>query len=382
MAQVTNKSKVKADGASSPNRPERILSVDVLRGFDMFWLCGGTGFALALAKLFGGPLKEPLMKQFDHPEWFGFTFYDLIFPLFVFIVGMSVVFSLGSRLKQGGARAAYPRLIRRFILLFLLGVLYYGGMKNAWSDIRWLGVLQRLALCYLFTGILFCHLGPRSLAAVCAGILIGYWALLCFIPLPGAKAISWAVAENWACYLDNLLLPGRKYDGTWDPEGLLSTLPAVSTCLLGVFAALLLRNENVSPSRKLLWFIVGGLAMAAIGGLWGYQFPVIKKIWTSSYVLVTGGLSFALLGLFYLIVDIWKIQWWTAPFVWIGANPITIYLLRNVMNFNELADRFVGGSIAASVSEDTAYLLRMAVSLALSLLLLRFLYKRGIFLRV
>jgi predicted acyltransferase len=362
---------------------DRILSVDVLRGFDMFWLVGGSGLAMAALKLCGGEVAEALALQFKHVDWVGFRFYDLIFPLFVFIVGMSVVFSLGKVVERDGMAAAYKRILRRFVLLFLLGVFYYGGFSHDWPEIRWMGVLQRLALCYLFAGVLFCHLRTRWLVAVCAGLLIGYWVWLVFIPVPGQDAVSWAKDVHWPAYIDDALLPGRRYfDGKWDPEGILSTIPAVGTCLLGVFAAQVLISKSVSVKRKLLFFIAGGAVMVAAGYLWGLQFPIIKKIWTSSYVLVAGGYSMILLGIFYLIVDVCKIQWWTTPFVWIGANPLTIYLLRNMIEFNDLAKRLVGDSLGAVIGENMVHCLQMAVSLAFSLLIVRFLYRKKIFLRL
>jgi predicted acyltransferase len=373
---------MKRTGIHAVPANERILSVDVLRGFDMFWLVGGTGLALAIVRLCGEPCRSLLLPQFDHAKWIGFTFYDLIFPLFVFIVGMSLVFSLGTLLRDKGRWAAYKRMIRRATLLYLLGLFYYGGLSYPWSEIRWLGVLQRLALCYFFAGLLFCHLSTRGLVVACAAILLGYWALLGFVPVPGHDAIPWAQGENWATYIDAHFLPGRKHEGVWDANGILGTAPAVGTCLLGVLAARLLQNASTPDKHKVIYLVAGGAVMAALGWLWHIEFPVIKKIWTSSYVLVAGGYSCMLLGFFYLILDVWKIRWWTAPLVWIGANPLTIYLARNIADFNKLADRFVGGSLAASLRPDVAYLFQMLVSLALSLALVGFLYRKRIFLRV
>lgn len=363
-------------------KQERIVCVDVLRGFDMFWLVGGSGVALAVARFLPEPLKTAISDQFEHVDWAGFRFYDLIFPLFLFIVGMSVVFSLGTLVANQGRAQAYRRILRRFVLMFLLGVLYSGGMTHVWPEIRWLGVLQRLALGYLFAGLLFCHLNWRGLLNVCVVLLLAYWALLSFVPLPGHTTVSWERGENWACYLDAMYLPGRLHDGGWDPEGLLSTIPAIATALLGTLSAQFLISPRFSPMRKFTCFMAAGIAMAAAGYLWGLQFPVIKKIWTSSYVLVAGGYSVLLLGLFYLIVDIWQIRWWTAPFVWIGINPLTIYLLRNFMDFNKFAERFVGGSVAAAVGTDGAYLLQTSVSLALSILVVWYLNRKRIYLRV
>ncbi|MBP7430881.1 MAG: DUF5009 domain-containing protein [Candidatus Hydrogenedentes bacterium] len=360
----------------------RVAAVDVLRGFDMFWLIGGTGFGIALARLLGGDIGAVLETQFEHAQWIGFRFYDLIFPLFVFLVGMSLVFSLEKRLQTGGRWAAYKRLLRRAVLLYLMGLVYYGGVSKEWPDIRLLGVLQRLALCYLFAGILFIHLRPRGLIIACFFCLIGYWALLSFVPVPGTGQISFDENANWAWYLDKQFLPGHKHYGDYDPEGLLSTIPSVATCLLGVFAAFLLRTAALTPWRKVLLFIGGGACLVAVGHLWGLQFPVIKKIWTSSYVLVAGGYSFALLGFFYMVVDIFGFRAWARPLLWIGANPLTIYMAKNIVDFNALALRFVGGDVQRLAGEDWGYLLQTGVSLALALLVVWFLYRRKIFLRL
>ena len=362
--------------------PRRMVSVDALRGFDMFWLVGGTGLALAIVKLFSPRVQEVLLPQFDHCKWAGCHFYDLIYPLFIFVVGMSVVFSLEKYKGSGINRGAYKRIARRFVLLFLLGVLFYGGFNRPWPDIRLLGVLQRIAICYLVAALLYYHFSIETLAGVAAGLLIGYWALFTFIPVPSTGVCSFTVDANWHRFMDELLLPGRKYDGTWDNNGLLATLPAIATCLLGVFAALLIKSDRIPDKRKLAVCIGGGILMVVLGWLWGFQFPVIKRIWSPSYVLVAGGYSYVFLGFFYLVVDVWQYRKWVQPFVWIGANPLTIYLAREFADFNEFSERFVGGSIANAAGPDIAYLLKMTVSLALSLLVVWFLYRKKIFLRV
>jgi predicted acyltransferase len=363
-------------------KSQRILSVDALRGFDMFWIVGGEGVVIAIIKLFGVPAQKALLPQLDHAPWAGFTFYDLIFPLFVFLVGMSTVFSLGKLISTSGKKAAYQRLIRRFMLLFLMGIFYYGGLANKWPEIRLLGVLQRISLCYLSTGILFIHFRLRGLIITFVILLVSYWAFLTFIPVPGQSEISFAEGQNLTNYLDSQYLIGRKWDGKWDPEGLLSTLPAIATCLLGVFVALLLKNQSLAEKKKVYYLIGGGILSLILGYLWGLQFPIIKKIWTSSYVLVAGGYSCLSMGIFYLVIDIWKIQKWTLPFIWIGTNAITTYMARNILDFDGLAARFVGGDLQNALGQQWGLLLLAAVSLALTLLLIRFLYQRKIFLRV
>jgi predicted acyltransferase len=204
----------------------------------------------------------------------------------------------------------------------------------------------------------------------------------------GADRLTGVVGPglNLANYIDQRYLPGRKYDGTWDPEGLLSTLPAVATCLLGVLAGLLLRTGAVAPRRKVAWLVGAGAVLAGLGWLWGLQFPVIKKIWTSSYVLVAGGYSAILLGVFYQAIEIWNRRTWAAPFVWIGSNAITIYMAAGIVDFRGLARRFAGGNVEQfadrAVTPGAGRLLISALAVGLIVLLARFLYRRQIFLRV
>jgi predicted acyltransferase len=377
---ATAKGEVPA-GGSGDSSGDRVLSVDALRGFDMFWIIGAAGVVKALHAMGDNAVLNFFATQLGHKDWAGFAFEDLIFPLFVFLVGISLVFSLGRLIAREGRFAAHERLFRRFVLLFLLGLFYYGGFSNPWPEIRLLGVLQRLALCYLFAGLLFCHLKPRGLIIVFLALLVGYWAWLTFVPVPGLGRASFAKGENWACYIDRLYLPGRKHYDTWDPEGILSTLPAIASCLLGVFAGLILTNPAYGSKHRMLYFFGGGIALVLLGTLWGLQFPVIKKIWTSSYVLLAGGYSCLLLGAFYLVMDVWKFRLWARPFLWIGSNALTIYLAVNIVEAPKLAERFVGGDIHTRCG-PYGDLLVTAVSLGLVLLLARFLYRRQIFLRV
>lgn len=372
---------VSAESAATPAF-ERIVSVDVLRGFDMLWLVGGAGVALGIGRVAGDPINAFIVRQFEHAKWEGFYFYDLIFPLFVFLAGMSIVFSMGRKVHERGRAVTLLGLVRRCAIMFALGILYSGGLSQPWPEVRLMGVLQRIALSSLIAGILFCFLDWRGLAAAFALSLLAYWALLSFVPPPGHDAASWAEGENWACWFDARFLPGHKHYGTYDPEGILSTIPAACTCLLGVLAGLFLKTERFRPIQKAAGFFAAGVALAALGYLWGYQCPIIKKIWTPTYVFVAGGYSLMLLGIFYFVVDVAKIRWWTAPLIWIGVNPLTIYLARNFVEFNKLTERLAGGSISNALGEDSGYLLRMCVSLGLSLLFVWFLNRKRIYLRL
>ena len=367
-------------------RVERVVSVDALRGFDMFWILGGEEVIHSLTKVFPNRVTGTLSYEFDHAKWEGFRFYDMIFPMFVFIVGVSMVFSLGKLLRARGRAAAVRRVVVRGVVLYLLGLLYYGGFDATFARIRPMGVLQRIALAYLFGGLLFCVLRPRMLALATAALLLGYWALLSFVPLPGADHVSFRERENWPNWFDAHYMPGRQWDGDHDPEGILGTFPAVANCLLGVFAGLLLKDPRVAPTRKVGALLCAGVAGVVAGYVWGLQFPVIKKLWTSSFVLVACGYATLLLALFYLVIDVQGWRRWCMPFVWIGTNAITLYLLFQFVEFPAIAARLVGApgsDLHASLHLHRfgGLLLSVAV-VGLVLLLARFLYRRQIFLRV
>ncbi len=348
----------------------------------MFWIVGAEELVRGLQKFAGdGGLLGLIAQQLHHQAWAGFRFEDLIFPLFVFIAGVSLVFSVEKTLRQTDRRTATVRIIRRAALLYFLGILYYGGFSTPFEKIRLLGVLQRIALCYLFAGLLFCYLKPKALVGAFVGLLVGYWALMSFVPVPGHGAGNFAEGANLANYVDQQYLPLRKHDGDHDPEGLLSTLPAIGSCLLGVFAALILKNPAFSDRKKVTHLALGGLACLAAGWLWHLNFPVIKKLWTSSFVLVAGGYSCLLLAAFYQVIDVWKFQRWAQPFVWIGVNPITIYFGGKFIDFEGMAKLFVGGPVGAALGQYGELVLALA-SLGFGFWFLRFLYQRRIFLRV
>ena len=428
--------------APAPASPiaERLTSLDALRGFDMFWILGGDALMRGLGKISKSPVAQTLSEQLRHAKWHGFTFYDLVFPLFLFIVGVSIVFSLERVVQKHGRAGAMKRILVRGALLFVLGVIYNGGIKNGdWDSVRYAGVLQRIAVCYVVVGTLFVLVRWRGLLAALVVALAGYWALMSFVPVrdfslekgrlqrlraetrpaaaeppppaPGQQqqqqqplrpsqttllaetaeapfdaTTTWVNGKfepgvNLANHVDFRHLPGRKYDGVYDPEGLLSTLPSVATCLLGVFAGLLLRRRGLAPQRKVLWLMGAGLAAVLLGFLWGRQFPVNKNLWSSSFVLVAGGYSALLLGGFYQIIDVWKKDRWAAPFIWIGVNPIALYMVSSIVDMKALAERFVGGPIKAGLGAYGEIVVALAMS-GLFILLAWFLYRRRIFLKV
>jgi len=384
----------------------------------MMWILGGDSLAYALNKTGSIGITRLIGEQLEHVEWAGFHFYDLIFPLFVFIVGVSIVFSLSRTIEQHGRNEALKRIFKRSLLLFGVALLYSGGFTTLWPDIRLLGVLNRIALCYFFASLLYCYVPRRGLVAICAALLVGYWALMTFVPFPDLRRVdangellspamnitnatntaqlNWQTTNtikgvfepglNFANYIDQKYLPGKKWEKTWDPEGMLSTLPAIATCLLGVFAGLFLKDSRADDRKKVLWLVGTGAVGVVIGFAWSNQFPVVKKIWSSSFVLVAGGYSAILLGVFYLVVDVWKFQTWCQPFIWIGMNPITLYLTENVVGFRKVANRFLGGDVKqffdTTVTSGFGDLVLSFGEIGLAILLAWWLYRRKIFLRL
>jgi len=313
---------------------------------------------------------------------------------------VSIVLSLPRLLQRNGRARTYVRVFRRALILYGLGLIFYGGISHHWSDIRLLGVLQRIALCYLFASLLFLNLRVRGIIVVLAVLLVGYWALMTFAPVPGIGAGSFAPDANLTNWIDAHYLLGWKWDVTRDPEGLLSTLPAIGTCLLGVLAGLLLTDPRLQGGQKSLLLIAAGIPLIVAGYLWGLQFPIIKVIWTSSFVLVAGGYSLMLLGVWHQIIDVWGYKRWATIFIWLGANAITLYFINNVTadqfamrfagstasTFELFATRFVGGDFAALldrlVTPSTGTFVVRILGLVFAILLARFLYRRKILLRV
>jgi len=371
---------------------QRLVSLDALRGFNFIWILGGDGAVIALADMMrahGGALGTAgqfLKRQMTHPYWEGLRFYDLIFPMFIFITGVAVTLALPKLIAREGRAQAHLHVARRALVLYLLGILYYGGLSGGFEEIRYVGVLQRIAICYFAASILFIHFDWRGLAATTLVLMGGYWAAMTFVPVPGAGAASYAPDANLANWIDTQFLPGRMWDKTRDPEGLLSTLPAIVTCLLGVLAGVVLKRDGLTAAQKSAWLVGGGIALTAAGYLWSLQVPFIKSIWTPSFVLATGGMSTILLGLFHQVIDVWQRKQWATVFVWIGANAITLYLLNALMGFDGPARRIAGGEFGQMLDRvllpGLGALVVNLVALGLVIALAGFLYRRKIFLRV
>ncbi len=353
----------------------RLVSLDALRGFDMCWILGLAGLLEHLLNALHVPGRKAIIDQMEHVDWAGFHFLDLIFPLFLFISGVSLAIVIPRRLASEGRSATARKLVLRAAVLFMLGVIYSGGLENGIEKVRWLGVLQRIALGSCGAGLLSMWLSPRGLVAALIALLVGYWALLTFVPVPGIGAGNYAEGMNLTNYLDRVFLMGHKYDGDHDPEGILSTLPAIATGLLGILAGRWITGAS-SPSRKTWSLIAAGLLLLIAGWVWHLQFPVIKKLWTSSFVLVAGGWSAILLGVFYGIIEVAGWKAWTKPFVWVGANPIMMYLCSDFGFFS-----IVGSRLTGPMHGEWSWVPAL-VNFLLMLATARYLFRRGIYLRV
>jgi predicted acyltransferase len=368
--------------ASSPVTSGRLMSLDALRGFDMFWIVGADALVNGLQQVGNNRVVQGLAYQLEHSAWAGFHFEDLIFPMFVFIAGVSLVFSLTRMIEREGRLGAAKRIVRRAALLYLLGIFYYGGFSTPFQEIRLLGVLQRIALAYLFAGLIFCFFKTRGRIIWCVSLLVGYWALMTFVPVPGGTAGNFAEGQNLANWLDKQYLPLRKWDGDHDPEGLLSTLPAIATCLLGVFAGVLLGDTKRSDWKKVCYLAAAGLSLVVLGWLWNFQFPVIKKIWTSSFVLVAGGYSCLFLAAFHYLIEVRGWRRWAQPFVWVGMNPITIYMIYNLVDIGKISERFIGGDLGRLYLGRYHELCAALVGVVITFGICRFMYRHKIFLRL
>jgi predicted acyltransferase len=373
------------DSAASPAPPasSRLISIDALRGFDMFWIIGGEEVVRNLAQATNWRYADFVETQLEHVEWAGFHFYDLIFPLFLFVVGAVLPFSLGSHQQKGQSMPRiHWRIVRRTALLFALGLIYNNVLRFDFENLRIAGVLQRIAICYGIAAFVVLHTGWRGQAGVIAALLLGYWALLALVVAPGFERGDFSPEGNLPGFIDRTYLPGKIYEayyGYGDNEGLLSTFPAVATALMGALAGLWLRSER-SAIRKVLGLLAAGGACLAVGYGWGNLFPIIKNLWTSSFVLVAGGWSLLLLAFFYGVIDGLGFRWWAFFFVVIGSNAILAYMAEKFVNFHYTSEFLFSG--AARYADAYGPVILASGVVLLKWLVLLYLYRKKLFLRV
>lgn len=392
----------------------RLQSLDALRGFDMFWIVSGEGIFHALAGVvmakhalprnpvdyriattadlnLGERIAVGISNGLHHSPWNGFTFYDLIFPLFIFIAGVSMPYSFGKKLSaeatdnKSRRRKIYRSLVKRTLLLILLGAVVNGLLKGqGYEQTRFASVLGRIGLACFFAAVIYLNTSRRAQVLWATGILLGYWAAVMWIPVPGFGAGVLTPEGNLAAYVDRLLLPGKLHRTVYDPEGVLSTVPAVGTALLGVFTGEFLKEgaRRFGAVQKGAWLLAAGVTALGLGALWGTVFPINKTMWTSSFVLYAGGWSVLLLALFYLVIDAAGYKTWSRPFVWMGANSVLIYLAAHgFLDFYYTANFLFAGLIRFAAPVWQAVWLAMGVALV-QVLLLWMLYKKKLFLKL
>jgi predicted acyltransferase len=311
----------------------RLLSLDVFRGMTI------AGMVLVNNPGTWSHIYSPL----KHAEWHGATPTDLVFPFFLFIVGIAITLALGKRAEQGGInRDIYTKIFRRALIIFALGLFlaafpFYNFSKGEWLDVsnlRIMGVLQRIAVCYLVASLIFIRTNWKQQTIIAAALLLIYWALMTLINVPGCEITTFNdKACNLAAYLDRLILTENhiwKQAKVFDPEGLLSTIPAVSTTLAGVLCGHWLRSKK-DDNEKVAAMFFFGLILAALGWAWSFWFPINKALWTSSYVVYTAGLAICFLGFCYWLVDIKGFRRWAQPFIIFGVNALALFVFSGLM---------------------------------------------------
>ena len=366
------------------DKKERLFSLDALRGFDMLFIMGLATFIVVLCQLFpSSGFMQWLSSQMKHVEWNGLAHHDTIFPLFLFIAGISFPFSIAKQRAAGKSeKQIFIKIITRGLVLVLLGLVYNGFFKLEFANLRCASVLARIGLAWMFAALFFMKLKNKMLIIIAAVLLIGYWLLLWLIP-GGPETYSFE--NNLVGAVDRVLLPGKLIYGSnhFDPEGLLSTVPAIVTAMLGMFTGQFVRmsNEKISGNRKTLYMLLAAVALLGLGLLWSTVFPVNKKLWSSSFVCVVGAYSLFLFALFYYFIDVKGYRRWTFFFRVVGMNSITIYLAQQIIGFRQISRFFIGG-FAGLFPETWANLINATGYITVCWLFLYFLYKKNIFLKV
>jgi predicted acyltransferase len=330
-----------ADSNTVSSSKPRLVSLDALRGFDMFWIIGGEGLFTALFGLTGWAGWQVASAQMQHSQWHGFTFYDLIFPLFIFLSGVPL--GLGpkrlDKLPYQQRIPLYRHALKRLLLLIALGVLYNhgwgAGIPIEPEQIRFSSVLERIGFAWFFAAILVWHTSLRTQITLAISLLIFYAVLQCFIPFPGGQAGVFTLEGSINTYVDSVFRPGITYQqSALDPEGVLSTLPAIINALIGVFVGqFILKPQPKGEWAKVIKMLLAALLLWSLGWLLDPVIPVNKVLWSTSFILVTAGWSLLLFSAFYAIIDVLKWRSWAYVFVVIGTNAIIVYIGSSLIDW-------------------------------------------------
>jgi len=386
-----------ASVAAPPARRERLLALDVFRGLTI------AGMLLVNNPGTWSAIYPPLR----HATWHGWTPTDLIFPFFLFIVGITTHLSLAARRARGDDdRTLVRQVLRRGGLIILFGLLLSGfpfipKYGFDFSTMRIPGVLQRIGVAYIAAALLTLRTSAKTQLAIVSALLLGYWAVMTLVPVPGTGAVG-AVAlatpdGSLAAWLDRTLLGNHlwRVSKTWDPEGILSTLPAIATAMLGVFAGRWIASPRPLNERIASLFAMGSIAMVA-GLIWNWWFPINKSLWTSSYVLFTAGMAAVAIATCLWLIDVKRVAWWTKPFVVFGVNPILAFvgsgmmarLMASIIKVERdgqsvsLQRAIYEPAFASWLAPMNASLLYALCFVAFWFVILGILYRKGVFLKV
>ena len=337
---------------------------------------------------------EHIYGPLRHAEWHGWTPTDLVFPFFLFIVGVAIALSLGSRAERSGSkRDLYLKILKRALIIFAIG-LFLNGFPyfSPLSELRIPGVLQRIAVCYFFAAIIFLNTRVRTQILIAVGLLLLYWIMMVFIPAPGFAAGDLTKEGSLASYVDRVVFGKHVWAQAkvYDPEGLLSTIPALVTALIGVLTGSWLRTEK-SRIEKAAGMFVAGAVLVAVGWSWNSFFVINKALWTSSYVVFTGGLALQFLAFCYWLIDIKGYRRWAKPFEIFGLNAIALYvgagLMANLFGLIKVGEQPLGDWIYQNVFASWLTPVNASLAFAISfvlvwLFLMWLLYRKRIFLKI
>lgn len=362
-------------------QPNRLISLDALRGFTI---------AAMLMVNFPGS-DEYVFFTLRHTKWNGLSFTDLVAPIFLFVVGVSIVFAYSKRKQDGSPKGGvYKKIVIRSLKIFAVGM-FLNLMPNFdFSDIRWTGTLHRIAFVFLGCAILFLNTDWKQQAWVCALILVGYWLALTLVPTPGVGKVMLEPGVNLVAWFDSKFLPGKMWQGTWDPESILSTFPSIASGITGMLAGRFLQND-FTPNEKVNYLMTAGVFSAALGYFWGLGFPVNENLWTSSFVLVTSGFACLLLGALYFMVDILGKTKGTQVGIIFGANAIAVYVLGDILalffygaKFDEysLNQHTVNGLVSMGVAPNLASLIYALFFVSVNFIPAYLLYRKKIFIKL
>jgi predicted acyltransferase len=358
---------------------ERVVSLDALRGFDMLWIIGGTEILMGLGKVVHRPFFNKFLEQFHHVPWQGLHFYDVIWPLFMLIMGAAIPLAIAKRRAKGESdRTLLLHAAWRAIVMFCLGTITQGNLLLFdWSKFRpCFSVLHGLAAGYLVATIVAVKVKPKWHAAIIAALLLAYWAMVMLIPVPGVGAGVLTPQGNLPAYVDHLVLGHLSYgENTW----FLSYLGFGASVLLGVLAGQMLMSD-FTPQSKMYRLLMAGAVSLALGLIWSVSFPVIKLMWTSSYVLISGGVSFMAMALFYWIIDVLGYKKWAFGFIVIGINSIAVYVATEIFDFRLVGNIFVGNLLP--LIGRWAELVEASAAFAVVWLILYWMYREKEFIRI